>query len=743
MQRPGPSQQAFQKLGRAFNLLFMRATIYSVDHPSGMQAFWEFYRTVSEGLAIRSPLTLILDRGLFLVDEEPLDPRLNVSKMGAHFSRAGIQSLTFEKGLGENEIKGFISVFTNLNAYPTADSMKTALKEMGVINIKINHVVYRKMTSDDEIVSRDSLKNAATGGSSGKERLIDVVAEKLLPEGSAVEEFEKAPSLEDMLNGPTQFATGLIDADLTHFQKTHAQGAQRGTLLLQQLHTMKTRVESAEGDIKALSAVGLAEAGVGMRKALVEGMEAQRTAGVAFADEARIRKEADEFFEQVMINLVKTECEKGGVSLPGLAQLVRRIVPDGNELRQVLPKIKGVLLAKGMRISDFLQLILHIGRAAKSEELVQLLAKGATEIGLSSKDLIQEIKRDPTGAAELISLAAEIRKGTGDDKTLSKVLLEYIERVGYDTALDYAEGKGDEAGKHLKGVVARAETDLINGLRNTQVDGVVLSEVEESLKQRMEETLRQLKADLIVRQFPFLNPEEMSKATFLHALQKKVANEEELPRVLQQILLLLQERGVDENQLQQSYEEILERLSSQTKKAELKAPPKGTLNRGTLLFLLKKELARARRYDTPFSTITICIVKATPQTTVLPGTVTRNELRNEVITRLAKTVRETDYVGFFDDERFCAFLPMTAESGGTLAHRRILKTLQAEPIVVHDKPFEVKLAAVATSFHKDRTPSLQSFVKAIDMELNELMKPVKSWFRLDESKEEDKVRPQE
>jgi GGDEF domain-containing protein len=245
----------------------------------------------------------------------------------------------------------------------------------------------------------------------------------------------------------------------------------------------------------------------------------------------------------------------------------------------------------------------------------------------------------------------------------------------------------------------------------------------------------------------------MDEAAIRGPLEKSVETEEELQVVLQKVVGALQNRGVDESKLQRIYDEILGRKTGHKKAAGKKTAdeeaadeeiaeretekgmPKGTFNRGTLLFFLKKELSRARRYKTPFSTLTFAIVKASPNVPVVPGSIKRNEILNEVLKRLLKIVRDIDLIGVLDENRICVLLPMTPEAGSKLAHRRILKAFHAESFALKNISLQVKLAAVSTAFHTDRTPTMQAFVKAIEIEMNELMKPVKSWFILDKMRE--------
>ena len=118
-------------IGRAFNLLFNRISMYHLDHPATVQAIEEFLKALREGFSFVSSLSFIMMQDKFFLEEEPLDPRINTSKMLPHFKKAQIQSLSFEKGLSESELRGFLKVFSDPKTHPTAESITTALEQIG------------------------------------------------------------------------------------------------------------------------------------------------------------------------------------------------------------------------------------------------------------------------------------------------------------------------------------------------------------------------------------------------------------------------------------------------------------------------------------------------------------------------------------------------------------------------------------------------------------------------------------
>ena len=99
--------QKLSNFGRAFSLLYNRSTMYDANHPYSKQAVDDFLPIVEDILKTHSPLVFIMNQEQFFIDEEPLDPRINTSKMAAHFKKAEILSVSFYKGIKKQEIRTF------------------------------------------------------------------------------------------------------------------------------------------------------------------------------------------------------------------------------------------------------------------------------------------------------------------------------------------------------------------------------------------------------------------------------------------------------------------------------------------------------------------------------------------------------------------------------------------------------------------------------------------------------------
>ncbi len=152
------NKQQFANFGRTFTLVLNRSFMYSSDHPFQIEAINSAYQTMAELLQKISPVVFILNRERFYVDEEPLDPRLSVSRIVAHFKKTGIESISFYQGVGKKDLRLFLEIATSLNQYADAEAMNKAMFKKRVNHIKINHVFYKKVSAEDEVISRDVLE---------------------------------------------------------------------------------------------------------------------------------------------------------------------------------------------------------------------------------------------------------------------------------------------------------------------------------------------------------------------------------------------------------------------------------------------------------------------------------------------------------------------------------------------------------------------------------------------------------
>lgn len=721
MAKPKLKKTEYDRIGRSFALLFNRSTMYQTDHPYTAQSITDFSKTIGKSLEVQSPLVIIMNRDQFFIEEEPFDPRLNVTRMVSHFKKAAVQSVSFERGVRSTDVSEFVRIFIDLTTFPNGDAMKGGLQRKGVNGIKINHVFYKKVTADDEVVSRDVLQKTSDGGGTGLGgdqggRILDVVAG-----GLVAEELEQAMSLRMVIDNPGAASRAMIDSDLAYAGGGVAGSGKSGPVIVKQLSRLRSEVEKVASEMEGAGLAELAEAVFDMKRKLLSGIESHKSTGIVYEDEGLIREEADQLTDRVFIQLVRQEYRGGDISVKRLAQILRRLVPDPAELQRLMPALKQALLEEGMPPTDFAGLVEELGRELQSQGLAHVLQQGAATIGVDGEDLVKEILTNPQIAAELIYLSAEIRKGTGDEKLLSDLLVDYVERVGGQLSMDEAAQEGVEGGVHMDKIYRRVQSQILDRLKSKEVKPDILQEVEERLKRRMESMLERLQVDWDKRQSLPVDAKELKEFSILGALEAGTDEGEELHSILDQVRSSLRERGIDETNFKAVYQEIVKGRVAWKKQKDKKDLPSGALNRSSILFFVEKEIQRAVRYGTPFSIVLLAIVRAIPRAKAAPGAINQNDVYQAVLERLARIVRDPDMVGSLDKSRMVWLLPMTIPEDVQTARQRIVGELHRHVYNIKGIPLKVRLATAVKDFSHEELPPLRTFLKRAETSLHEMV----------------------
>ncbi len=726
MKEDEANKQQLSQFGRTLLLVFNRSFMYQANHPYLQESIEGVHEALRKLLIKLTPLVFILNREQFYVDEEPLDPRINVDRMVAHFKKTGIESLSFYKGLEKKEFRLFLEVVTSLNKYPDAESMSKALFRKGVNFIKINHVFYQKVSADDEIVSRDALKKVTPqimdeSQARTKQMFMDTVLESVL-----MEEFAKTLNLQNLMKRPSGLSKDMIAADLNTAKQNGDQGQSPGLFLLKQLDVIDQEVEKNLSEGGDVDLPEMASALIEMRKKLVEGIEAQKALGIAYSNEEKIYGKANEITDKILLKLIKEEYRSGKITVSRLAQILRRMIPEAEELKRLLPKIKTALLDEGMALNEYMGLLRELGRELQNEELAGILAESSEEIGIEGEDIIKEVKENPVQSAELLYLASEIRKGGGDEKALTDLLVDYVERIGSEASRDISPEEGSKETPHLNNVFTEVKSKLIQHLGKMDIKDDVLARLEGRLNQRMDEVLDKMRLEWVKSQSDRDESEPPRQLTVLETLERSVSEEEHLWEILEMIRSKVDAHEIDENDFGQIYSEInnLDRLREldQSKNGALA----GIMRAQGLMTLFEKEVAKSKRYGTPFSALGFSLVKARAKTKPKSGAITNHEIMDALLYRLAGIFRDSDVVGEMRKNKLVALLPMTPQVEAKVALRRALKHLHLKPIGVGGVFLDIKVAGVVADVDFEKNLSATAFADLISIQLMDMATRIRS-----------------
>ena len=496
-------------------------------------------------------------------------------------------------------------------------------------------------------------------------------------------------------------------------------------LLLHQLELMQTEVKKhlqGEGDV---ALTDLAQAIFHMKKQLLEGIQTQKALGIAYANEPIIIDNANALADSVLIELVKEEYLAGQITTQRLAMLIRRLIPEADELKRLLPKLKSALFEAGMPLPDYLKLVSELKTELQNEELARILQESSEAIGVDNDQLIDEVKRNPDQAAELIYLASEIRKGVGDEGVLSDILVDYVERISQQMAMDDTGGKGEGNG-HLKKVIKDVESGILKQLSQMNLKPEVLLRMEDRLNQRMDGILDKMRVEWLNAQSSRNKPERAKPLSVIQTLENNVNEDEDLSAILQQVRAKVDAGEIEENDFSQIHAEILRQRKHMEAKAQGNPLPAEILNPDELMFVIEKEIARAKRHNTPFSTLAFSFVKAKPKMKALGELVSINDVLVAACEKLVETFREGDYVGQIGKNKILVILPMIDRHQAKVALGRVLGILHGDPLVVKEVPVQLRVAGVAAQYDQDDAADARAFARKVSNQLMDMVARVKN-----------------
>lgn len=722
------NKKVVDKIGRLFAMLFNRAAMYNMNHPFTTQSMGEFFKTIHPELNAYSPIVVIMHQDAFFIEDEPLDPRLNIGKMLMHFKKGGIQSVSFEKGLTKEQLEGFFNIFIDQMRYPSAEMMKNACEKEGITTAKINHVFFKKVTADEEVLSRNEIKHIAEKKKEEKFKSLKDELLDMISGGLAIEELGKALPITQFLAQPEKVSHYLNTPD-THRIEGLASDQSPGLIMFDQIHRIRTEVDKASVDVKGASLHELAESVARMRDELVKGILERKKDGVVYDNDDQIMDEAIAMTDKVILELVKDEYKQGATSIKRLAQVLRRLIPDNNDLQRFLPKLRELLLSEGMTLVGFLELTDELEREITNASISSALKKSAEGIGVSGEDLLKEISSNPTEAAELIYLAAELRKETGDRKALSDVLVNYIERISGNAALSSAIKNEDAGTAHLKTVICHVESEILERLKGKDMDPGVLDNVAKNLNERMDKFLEKMEVNFSKRQSAF-GTWDSETTSLMKLFEDNVGDTDKLKALLKKVRDTFTDKRTGEIQFDSIKFDMDEGKGGddggKEDPSKPSALPKGVHSRKSILYFIEKEMARAVRYQTPFSLLTLSILKAVPQQKFAAGTITRDDITYLVLQNLAELIRDTDLVGVLDSKKIISLLPMTNEAAARLALRRLLKNIHSNLIRVNGVPLEIRFAGAVTPFEKGMPPVLKEFVRKAEHDIYDMVQRIKN-----------------
>jgi hypothetical protein len=686
-------------VGRQFNSAVTNAVAYGIEHPVAQRAITTFLATLQDVVAICDPVTLMLDRGSFFVEDHPVDARFNSRRLAILFRSLGLESVSFAATVDEAALTTLMRVLADHDEGGDVDTVRTALEQAGIDAVRVNHVVLRKFTADDEVVAREGLEEltdlAEQAVSRGASARGDAAGDEPL-----AERIERVFSLAELVRDPQRAAGELVAA-----------GGEAGVAhdeLARRIRAVGQRVDresvSASGGLEPEQVM---DALAVMRRELTEALAGQQELARLMGEQGGVLDEVDQLTCRTIVSIVREELRAGEASPQRLAQIIRRVLPETEDLKRLLPTLKQGLLEEGMAIDDYVAFVNELTGELQDEGIVQALSEGAGDIGLSVEELLREIRRDPGEAARLLVLASELRSiGRGDEDRLSDALTEYVERVSGELAA----GDGSQ-GLALRDDVRRKQESLLADLRAHGVADSVAERVETALKSRLDSSTGSLRNSRLIELLS--QGESLPDPEVADRLAHIVERESNLRTIGDTLQRELEVHGYSAERIDSIYNETLARLKRRNK---IEFVPGSVMNPVATGYFLQREIATAIRYETHFSCIMLMVAR------LREGEgdwrmISTNEielLMPEVFDILPPHLRDLDLLGTLgtkDRNIPLAILPMTDEGGAASVMKRMLAALNEAHLELSGTAVKVNVLGTAHAFDAEQASDAKSFIQ--------------------------------
>lgn len=678
-----------EQLARLFNVAFNGALLYGGDHPTTKKSAEPFFAVLSAVLPNINALSIVYDRESLFIEDTCIDKIINPKRISSQFVKAGIASVTFENGVRLEDIQAFIKI-SGVTHETTIDEIGGELKAAGVRGIRLNYIRYGKITDDQAVVGKDEHYSESTGETAG-----DSLEYKNLSR-ETLEQLQSIVSLSSLLEQPRKTASIL---------KSGIENPEAQESTLNALSELRKEIGSSNPP----SLDVLLNAVFELKSDLSDAIEIQKATGRILSASEPVTAQVDNLTVDVIVKLVKEEYGSGSLSLKRLSQIVLRMLPDLNELKRVLPRLKNVLVEQGMPLTDYCQLVTLLDAEVQSEMLSGSLSEAAEGIGVSVKEIVTAIKAQPTEAARLIYLAAEIKQGAhNDDDYLSTLLTEYIEKVSTDLVVDRKEVSGPQGSQVLRSMLQRLEEQLVEKMKSYGVEGNVMLQVQNQLSSRFEQLVGHASDQWISTIIPDDHSAADSAVAKITSFFGQAFTSD---KTRDSLIGALKNKGYN----QQRIDLFFNRLTEQVASGQTTNLPANILSSNNMLFLLNREIKLQARYSIPLSTMMITVSHIAVNGAFRAVHSDENDiLLPQLFSFVKKSLRETDLVGSLGKPFASAvfvIMSMTSEDDAVKVAERITSYFDSNKFVIGNDSVVVQPAVSVSFYEKESGLNLKGFLE--------------------------------
>jgi hypothetical protein len=682
------TQKMADEVAKAFSLMLNIARTYGGDHPSTLQSAAGLGRQLAEPLTRNASLTLLCNGESIYLENFCVDKKVNAHSIAAEFRQLGLQSITFMREIRDLDCQIFNQIYYRRNQLRNVENLRKAFSERGGAGIQFNYVTFQKVTADEQVLDKQTASYTLKQLSATKDLTVEVKRS-----------LDQVASLKELLANETRFVDTIVQASLEGGETSRPEVARR----LQELNAQVAATDADQPD----SLEEMVQLVCKLRTDLAEGLTVQKQLGAILAQDSAVVNEVEALSLKAMTRLIAGEYAGGTKAPRRLASIIRRIAPDVNDLKRLMPLLKSTLTTAGMPLKDFLELVSTLQLELKSENMTDALGKGAQNIGLTTEEIMQAIAENPTESAKLIILASEIQQECrSDPEALSSLLTDYIEKLSGKMASIESPGPRSEA--PLDTIVNRLEKQFLEKLKGEGVSPTVLGRIEEQLKQRFPVAFEKTRLQWLSEKI--MHGNDLTVASIVAMLEKAALQESDVGVLRQSVSGLLADKGISEADVQQ----IFTRLSQHFVEKKITLPlPTGVINARNTMYFLERQVKINVRYSYPVSCLMVSVIAVNfgGQWQKIDAALAQ-AIMPQVFDLLTRQVRDVDMIGSYETGIGLmpfVILPFTELKGTLMVKKRMQDKIAGQSFKSGETPVTLRAVVSATPFEKAVTPDLTSF----------------------------------
>ena len=162
---------------KSFSSALRKIPLYPASHPMVQDAVTGLYLGLQEFLQQYGVLSLDVFENSLMVCEQPLDGPLAAKDVVQDFKKAGIEGVTINPGVTEEELKKFLTVTTlKPDEVKQRGGFSEIFKEEDLSHVSLNEVRYARIKEEEQVTKKDEVP-AEEQQDAAQKKAKDIVAE--------------------------------------------------------------------------------------------------------------------------------------------------------------------------------------------------------------------------------------------------------------------------------------------------------------------------------------------------------------------------------------------------------------------------------------------------------------------------------------------------------------------------------------------------------------------------------------